>query len=182
MPGDAILTLYRDMARAGSKMVVESWKRDHDGPMAAARLRETIDGCLLFPQRVREACQGEWDRLTRATDYADFQESGVRLRRLFEDAVDYLEAILEAARIHEQDGYPSERIPQLERALASLRAMREEFEESWPWFGEADRDAARADQQRGDLLDVDDAFAGIAGVDRETWLRRVEERKRKKQP
>lgn len=37
-----------------------------------------------------------------------------------------------------------------------------------------------AEYERGETLDIVDAFAEIVGVDRETWLRQVEEHKAKR--
>lgn len=41
-------------------------------------------------------------------------------------------------------------------------------------------DEVMAEYQRGETLDIVDAFAEIAGVDPETWLRRIEEQKAKR--
>jgi hypothetical protein len=51
--------------------------------------------------------------------------------------------------------------------------------QSWPWPPtEAEWRRACAEMARGEGTELDAAFAEIAGVSKEEWLRRAEERKR----
>ncbi len=57
---------------------------------------------------------------------------------------------------------------------AELEEIRREHLDTWPWFRQEDLDQARAEATRGETVDMDDAFAAIAGVSREEWQRRVD--------
>jgi hypothetical protein len=58
-----------------------------------------------------------------------------------------------------------------------LKALRERTWKEWPWFSEEDVKEAREAEAKGELLDADVAFAEVAGVDVQEWLRSVEARK-----
>ena len=57
---------------------------------------------------------------------------------------------------------------------AELEQIRREHLDTWPWFRQEDLDQARAEAARGETVEMDDAFAAIAGVSRAEWQRRVE--------
>ena len=66
----------------------------------------------------------------------------------------------------------------LDGAIQALTQARQSVLERWPVGGDEEIAEARASAARGQGLDVDEAFAQIAGVDVETWRQRVEEYQR----
>jgi hypothetical protein len=65
----------------------------------------------------------------------------------------------------------------LDRAIQAILQARQRVLERWPVGSEAEIEEASSSAARGQGLDVDEAFAQIAGVDVETWRRRLEEHK-----
>ncbi len=78
----------------------------------------------------------------------------------------------------EQTGHAVEGARELDAALEAVQNLKDQLFRHWPWFSDEDIALARLEEERGELLDLDDAFAAIAGVDKESWLRRVEGRER----
>lgn len=67
----------------------------------------------------------------------------------------------------------------LQRMIAEVEAVRSEALDNWPWAPTKEEwDAAVAEFERGDSVDVDDAFAAANDMSREEWTRLVEERRR----
>ena len=64
---------------------------------------------------------------------------------------------------------------------AELEQIEEEHLERWPWSRKADLEQARAEAERGETVDVEDAFAALAGVSREEWEGRVEAYRHRKE-
>jgi hypothetical protein len=65
-------------------------------------------------------------------------------------------------------------------ALAEQRRVMMLLRESWPVGSEEEEQRALADLKEGKGVELDDAFAEIAGVSKEEWLRRVAEHKEKR--
>ncbi len=61
----------------------------------------------------------------------------------------------------------------LREALAEVGSVREDFEENFPIPSEEQRQQARVERAAGGGLELDDAFAEIAGCTKEEWLARV---------
>ena len=65
--------------------------------------------------------------------------------------------------------------------IEDVRRMEAGILGRWPHFTDKDMADALSELEGGECLEPAEAFAQIAGVDKETWLQRVEERKRAKQ-
>jgi hypothetical protein len=63
----------------------------------------------------------------------------------------------------------------LERAIQTVVQARQSVLERWPVGSDEEIAQARAAANRGEGLDLDEAFAEIAGVDVAAWRQRVEE-------
>ena len=54
------------------------------------------------------------------------------------------------------------------------------LQRSWPVEGKAEERKALKEVENGQGVEIDDAFANIAGMSKEEWLKKVEAHKRKK--
>jgi hypothetical protein len=61
---------------------------------------------------------------------------------------------------------------------AELEQIEQEHLDRWPWSKKEDLDQARAEAAQRETVDVEDAFAAMAGVSREEWENRVEAHQR----
>ena len=78
-------------------------------------------------------------------------------------------------------GQTVEGAAELQTTIAELEGMRARHWNNWPWTPTKEEwNEGVADFQRGDSLPADEAFAEIARMDRDAWLRRVEEYKRRR--
>ncbi len=101
-------------------------------------------------------------------------------RRLTELVLDALTAVVEACIALVAAPALSSKLAaeagSLQGALTELRRVREDFSENFPVPNDEQRQQAREEHLRADFLDLDDAFAQIAGCSKEDWSRRVEAR------
>jgi hypothetical protein len=120
--------------------------------------------CEELPAHARQVQEFLWETIW-AGPSEDFQEAGETFRQLLDEMIDTLGKLTALSN------------GSLAGVQADLEKLRREHVERWPWFSQQDVDQARAEDARGETVDMDDAFAGIAGVSREEWQRRVEARK-----
>jgi hypothetical protein len=73
-----------------------------------------------------------------------------------------------------QAGFKVERADEFEGAVRELEELRDQFRKTFPVATDEEVAADKDAIARGDYQDVDAAFATIAGVDVETWRKRVE--------
>ncbi len=69
----------------------------------------------------------------------------------------------------------------LREALAEMHRIREEFSENFPLLDEQGLTSARADVLTGEGLELDDAFAALAGCSKEDWLTRAQTHQKARQ-
>jgi hypothetical protein len=67
---------------------------------------------------------------------------------------------------------------EVRRAINTLEDLLKVHAVGWPWKEMPTWEEAIAAHDRGETLDLDEAFAEISGVTREEWLERVEAQKR----
>jgi hypothetical protein len=150
----------------------------------ARQLGESIRARADLPARVRTVWEqaGVLSLLAAETCVMiDRDKMGRSLEAEFDSELTllyFLTGWVQAASAHGQtvDGAAN-----LKAMIAELETMRSEALDNWPWTPtKRDWDEGIADFERGDSLPADEAFAEIAGTDKETWLRRVEEYKRRR--
>src|SRR5205807_7187731 len=108
---------------------------------------------------------------------------GLALQALLDRTLHVLREVRALAQeVAQSTGCPIEGAPQLDEAVETVARMKAEFVEQWPWLGDSELEKAWTEYRRGEYLDLEDAFAQIAGVDRETWRRRVDEHQQRRQP
>ncbi len=115
----------------------------------------------------REAWQSQWFKLARERRVDDFQYRGEQFQNILDMMILAVERMLAV-------GLP------VQAVLSDLEQLRERHKEDWPWFRKEDEEKALAESARGETMSVDDAFAEIAGVSREEWSQRLEERRRRR--
>ena len=110
----------------------------------------------------------------------DYASEGEALRRAFSAVAGALEKLEELARSLETlMGRPAAGRAELAAAAAAVERLRDDTLRHWPWPPtEGDIQRVREAVGRGETLELDAAFAEIAGVSTEEWRRRVEEHKR----
>lgn len=179
MSESILFRLYRGQVRALAE-TVEAWKAEHREAMIARDVEDMVRVCLDFPAMLTRIYGSAWDRI-RANELEDYMKTGEALQDLVRDTTELLHSIRVLAHGFVEAGHSLEGTSQLEDVLARLEDLRQEINRCWPWFSQEEIDAGRADQARGEFLDLDKAFAQIAGVDQETWCKRLEEHVRTKQ-
>jgi hypothetical protein len=143
----------------------------------AANLKGVLRSSLLIPPLLQQLCRSTIDLMVgRLID--DYAETGNRLREAFTRGLHILTGVQVLVQTYQEAGGSVEGAGALDRAIEDVRQLETSTFQHWPDFTGDDIAGARAAQARGECLPLDEAFAQIAGVDRETWLRRVEERKR----
>ncbi len=150
----------------------------------ASLVEDDIQRSLTAPEDLRAI----WRRMGEVSLLAathnvpiDRDSSGRRLRSIISSKLKllrYLRAAADEVRSHGQV-VPS--LPQLLEVLREVEAIRSQALDNWPWAPtKKEWDEAVAEFDRGEGVDIDDAFADAAGLSREEWLRLVEERRRTK--
>jgi hypothetical protein len=111
----------------------------------------------------------------------DFQRCGDDVLAVVDSHLRILSVVQEWVRAAEQVGQHVGRAEELPRAVDALRSLRSEVVGGWLWPEARTLNEIKAEEGDAEWLELDEAFARIAGVDKETWLKRVEEHKRRKQ-
>jgi hypothetical protein len=132
---------------------------------------------LEFPDLLRDASRVTLDRFGEGEfiPVRVVEDGRNALLRLFAEVKDTMQSTRQAvAAWQEKTGRAVPGYDRLAEADDEVRRLDENLFRHWPSFREPIEEAP------GEPLPLDEAFAEIAGVDRETWLRRVEEHKRKR--
>jgi hypothetical protein len=181
MPESVLHKLYRDRVRSVQE-IIEPWQAAHQEAMTAHDVQELVRECLTFPGLMEHMARSDFD-LIFSGGLEDVDAAGRELRARIDDCRATVERVSRLGdSFVEQTGHRIEGREQLREALQRLDRLREDFFRHWAWFGEQEHAAARTEIERGDGLTADEAFAEIAGVDVDTWRKRVEERRRTPPP
>jgi hypothetical protein len=84
-------------------------------------------------------------------------------------------------QIGKQTGRPIEGYNRLLDVAKKFEQRKAKVVDEWPVCSPEEEKQVWDEIRRGEGIELDEAFAQIAGVDRETWLNRVAEHQRKKQ-
>ncbi len=121
-------------------------------------------------------------KLIAANAPIDFSKSHRELRDAFAQGRIVLGGLVELTRLFQETGGSLKSVDDLEIAAKEVQQLDEvrQLEDSFfPDWSPLDPDAlaeARRAFERGECLDLDDAFAQIKGVSREAWLQMVAKR------
>jgi hypothetical protein len=168
--------------QSASRQIMSALRDREEWPDLARLVEDDIRRALPAPEHLRAAWQemGKLSLLSATHNLPlDRDAVGHRLESLIASELEllsYLRARADEVRSHGQN-VPS--LPQLLETIRKVEALRSEALDNWPWTPtKQEWDEAAAEFERGEGVDIDDAFAEAAGVSREEWLRLVEERRR----
>jgi len=174
---------YRD--RVQSVRQLAAHEENRVAPIGQ-ELEDLVTLCADLSLSGRELMEKEYRRL--------FKESNVTVawlrerRRVMEElSASYLqlaESVRASAHKSQQEvGGPSgkEFVARLDDAITALSHARQSLLDRWPVGSDEDIAQGQASAARGEGLDVDEAFAQIIGTDVESWRRRVEDHKGRRQ-
>lgn len=133
---------------------------------------ELLRAAVVLHQLLRAVVQVVGDRFSQ-NRIDDYTAEGRQLTALFDTTQSLLENIRAEERRSRGEGQAVGGLEQIDSVLADVRRWRADLLDHWPWFSEEDMVEARAAEARGELLDLDEAFAGIAGVEKQVWLERI---------
>lgn len=184
MPESLLLRLRLDQARS-LRDTLESWQARY--APATNYVQDVAAVVRLHRELARELeglYEAEYERavLNDAFSVADLRTAGAALAEVFRlsaQSVALLRQIL--AGTEQQAGHTGEGKQQLEEAQALLDDLRARLDREWPVSGPDDAARARAELARGEALDLEEAFAGMAGISREELRHRLDEHRRKRQ-
>lgn len=157
--------------------IEESWKGDEYKADVARNLESVIQQTLPILKTLNNLWRIALE-LIESHRVDDYNELGHALRASFDPGLRIMARVFELVEAFERLGGTIPSADALRDAHAALLRLECGIFQHWPWFTEQDAAESRAAIERGDYLELDDAFAQIAGVDKETWMRRVEERRR----
>ncbi len=152
-------------------------------------LRMFVRDCVHLPEDCRamatEVSKRAWDELLALKPGSSFDATPMlERRRLSEQLLDALAAVIELCSGFVEaptiKGKFVAEASSLRETLAQVREIREEFSENFPMRNEEEIRAARAEIAAGGGLELDDAFAEIAGCSKEEWLTRVQAREQQR--
>lgn len=152
-------------------------------------LRVFVRDCLRLPEDCRdlvaEVRQQAFDELLALSPGSTVDASALlEKRRRTEQVLDALAGSIEwCLRVVEAPAVRTKFLGDaraLREAWAEVRRLRNEFSENFPLLNEPEWTAARAERGRDEGLELDEAFAGLAGCSKEEWLARVQAREPKR--
>ncbi|GEM_PF-6375673 len=157
--------------------IEESWKsEDHK-----ANVARNLEGVVRQTLPILKTLDSLWRstlELIEAHVIDDYNELRRELRASFDPGLRIMSRVVELVAAFERVGGVVHGADELRETHARLLQLESGIFQHWPEFTEQDAAEARAALERGDGLELDEAFAQIAGVDKETWMKRVEERRR----
>jgi hypothetical protein len=157
--------------------LAESEESEQHKAALAADLRGYLRLCRDIPNVLQNLWQTTLD-LVAARLIDDYPKTAQDLRAAFAEGLHVLHGIADLLQSFERQGSAVPGAEALQRAIQDVQRLEERVFAQWPDFSEQQVAEALSEHERGESLDAAEAFAQIAGTDRQTWLRRVEERKR----
>lgn len=173
MPETLLERHYRDRVQSVEQMLL---RKSANGTRAPEDYRDLVALCLELATAGISLMNQEHKRV--------FQEPHPTVRWLRErrQAIEELckSFLVLAASVREivgqlPDTAYADRQTQLDNAMRAVSAARDDVLRRWVVGSDEEIAAAQAAAARGEGVDVDEAFAQIAGVDVGTWRRRIEE-------
>lgn len=180
---DALLKIMNNLiakAVAGQDQAESSVKRGLSGvPLAELADMATVvaHSHLSCSQTVRRL----WDFILAEYRHGRGDEDHISLYlETLENMMRTLSVSRDTFAILESLGYPLSVASQIDRDLAELREFSLQVARNWVGFTQRDIDEAREELARGECQNLDEAFAGIAGISAEQWREKVRRRKEAK--
>ncbi len=177
-----VYEVYREQA-LGMKRAVEHWRLEHLDALATWDVERIVRALLQLPPALREAWNKTFERLfvggePLGPEQARSSMAGA-LEAVLEALVAYRDLAMESER---QTGRNIEGLANFHAAIREVGELNDQLREHWPAFGPRELAEAHTAVRNGEGTELLDAFAGAAGVDRDTMLQRLERHRRKRHP
>jgi hypothetical protein len=180
MSESILFRLYRSELQA--KMdVLEAWQGKHQDAMIAQDMEDIVSACLDDPARLRRLIDSNLKKV-QSGQLDDLNEARSNLLNLVQIQLTLLEQARVLVQIVEKGGHRIAGATKLEQAIDAVEKQKDGLFRHWPEVRPSEAAEARAAADRGECSELGDAFARMAGVDIETWQKRVEAHERAKQP
>jgi hypothetical protein len=183
MSESLLLRLHRGQAES-LRQTVEAWQAEHNSAMAARDAEELVRFCLDLPAKGEALWNAEHERavLTQGLDVSALQAMRRGLEQTFADYVRMAEAVrVQAVETASRTGHEVDGLGKLEGAIGALKRLQELVVEQWPVCSPEEMVEVRAQIARGEFIDVEDAFADMAGISKEELRARLAEHQKKRQ-
>jgi hypothetical protein len=174
-----LLQLAVDRARSLDRILGE-WEPEIEGKAAALdRLEQQYEALLPavleLERDIERGYEWEYDRAVRGElDASALLRARDDIEEVFRLSFRNLGIVLRF--LHDFERAAGRPLPHRADIVAAREANRKQaarLAAEWPVCTEEEASEALAAAARGEAIDLDDAFAQIAGVDRATWLERV---------
>jgi hypothetical protein len=165
-----LFRMYRGQVEAMAE-AVEAWKGEQDQAMRALDVEDAVRSCLDYPARMGQLWKATWRHIEDGK--IEINAAWHALQAAFAKTLGLMDDVGELAREAAATGHPINAAAELDQARARVAALRDDLFRHWEPFTEEDAREALEASARGEGIGLDEAFAQIAGVDKETWLRKV---------
>jgi hypothetical protein len=178
MPDTMLERHYRDRVQSVRQMALhqarETFSRQDLGDLVALCTELSTSGRQLFEMEFKRVFKASKPTVAWLVE---------RRRALVELSDNYLQLARSIRSAVLSNGKPASiaeenLVKNLDTAIASLTQARQDVLARWPVGSDDEIVAAQSSAARNEGLDVDEAFAQIAGVDAEAWRKRLEEHQR----
>jgi hypothetical protein len=181
MSDNILLRLVHAQAQSVDE-VLESWRLSQNGPLSASSLSQLVHMGVRMYEDLENAYRGCYEHGVK--DASMSLEELQQQRHFFEEAVQVSARATHRLwgclqQIAQATGQSSQAGDQLQETAERFRQLQARLAEEWPVASVAEEQQAWSQHELSQALEIDNAFAEIAGVDRATWLERVAEHKRK---
>lgn len=170
------LHAFEEAIEAG-KQEAAPWKRPEDQVRGSRDAEGVARTALQIPATLNVLWQSTLD-LAAAGGIDDYEKAGAKLRQSFETGLRILGGVQGLLQAFIDAGIQVCCFTELTEAILAVRQLETRVFESWPQFSAGDVEQAQAEHMRGESVELDAAFASLAGCDVDAWRKRVEEHRR----
>lgn len=179
------LLLHVERARARATLeAIESWPAHRASAQDIRDREEVIDLLVELADEMVGLYQREREQavLERNRSLAELRQDREWLDEIFHHIRAAISNVAEGIELFTtQTGHVVKGIDRLGNASDILDGLIVRLRDEWPVATQAEVEQALAAAARGEAVDLDEAFAQIAGADKDAWLQRVAEHKRRGQ-
>jgi hypothetical protein len=177
MPETVLEQHYRDRLLSLQRIAVP--QQGHTA-MTGWYFEDLVTLCLELSASGQQLLEREYQLIFQVPDLsvAWLQERRQAIEELTAKYLELAASLKSLARLVTDSARGKDQVDRLDQAVQCFAAAKQRVLERWPVGNAQEVAQARAAGRPEDYLDLDEAFAQIAGVDVETWRQRVEKRTR----
>jgi hypothetical protein len=167
-------TVRQDSAKGGQ---AATWADPECQQMAQEVDEEILKYCVWYD--LMYGLEREVWEATKQGRISDFQALGDTLHLHFDSVIALLHRYRGRVVGRLEDlGFGMRNAPQLDRTIQELERIKADLLGNWPLFTPEDIGDCLPQEASGEMLDLDDAFTDITGLDKDTLRQKAKERKR----